>query len=313
MTDMARHAEGFGTGAVDMVAAQANFVAPSNCSVYAWNSQTPSSTPAWQWNLANCDSSLLYDSDRFIDISDDGSTVAFSAFVPSGAQSMPVLYVFDGQTGAVRFTKQLAPGAASGPVQMSETGAWIAWTQGDSVSVYDGQTGALRDSIQMGWNTPAQLTDSGVYAAFSGDDSGSVYQWDSTNSNYKQIFAITPPGGGTWYSVSAAVSSDGSGSADAELAAFAYYGPGALQARVLIVSMVTGAILSDYMSPINAQLQTNPTVRMDGNYAGVCLWGDNGDVPTAIVLQAGVNAPVFNYTTPGVSQRMGEHGSCGLP
>jgi hypothetical protein len=40
MVDMARHAISFGAGAVDVIAAQANFVPPSNCNVYAFNSET---------------------------------------------------------------------------------------------------------------------------------------------------------------------------------------------------------------------------------------------------------------------------------
>jgi hypothetical protein len=82
------------------------------------------------------------------------------------------------------------------------------------------------------------------------------------------------PTTGTWYSVSCAVSSDGSGAADAELAAFAWIDQAALTARVTIYSMVNGQLLSDWTSATNAQLQTTPTVRMDGNYAGVSLWGD---------------------------------------
>jgi len=48
MTVMARHAVGFGGNAVDTVAAEGNFVKPSNCSVYGWNSRT-TSTPVWSW------------------------------------------------------------------------------------------------------------------------------------------------------------------------------------------------------------------------------------------------------------------------
>ena len=298
MVDMARHAVGFGAGAVDTVAAQANFVSPSNCAVYAFSS-AGSAVPVWQWNLTNCDSSLLYDMDRFIDISDDGSTVAFSYFVPSGTQSVPMLTVFDGQTGAVRFTKALAAGAGTGPVQLSSQGAWVAWTQGDTVVVYSGTTGAIRDTVPMGWNTPAQLSDDGSFLAFSGDDTAHIYEWSAANSQYALKFALQPPGGGTWYSVSCSLSSDGSGAADAELVAFAFYSEGALSARVVIYSMVTGALMTDWTSTTNAKLQTNPTVRMDGNYAGVCLWGDNGEVPTAVVLAAGVSTPVFTYVTPG--------------
>lgn len=108
-----------------------------------------------------------------------------------------------------------------------------------------------------------------------------------------------PPGGGTWYATTAAISSDGSGVAEKELVTFGYITETALGARVMIYSMVTGALLTDYVSPVNAQLQTYPTVRMSGNYAGVCLWGDNDDVPTVILMSAKSAKPIFTYTTPG--------------
>ena len=63
--------------------------------------------------------------------------------------------------------------------------------------------------------------------------------------------------------------------------------------------MLSGALLTDFLTPINSKLQTNPTVRMDGAYTGVALWGDEGDVPTAVLLKAGSNDPVFNFTSPG--------------
>jgi hypothetical protein len=147
--DMARHADAVGVGKIDTVAAEAQFVPPSSCQVFGWSSLSSSSTPAWAINVTNCDSSLLYDDDRFIDISDDGSTVGFSGVVQKGAQSVPTLWVLDGQTGAVRFTKT-AP--TSGPVQLSENGTWVAWTQGDSVLVFNGITGAQRAQLNMGWN-----------------------------------------------------------------------------------------------------------------------------------------------------------------
>ena len=192
MVDMSRHAVSFGpAGYVDVVAAQANFVPPSNCNVFAFNSLS-TSTPIWQWNMSNCDSSLLYDSDRYIDISDDGSTVAFSAFLPEGTKSSPLLTVFDGQTGAVRYSKNLGTTGEGGPVQLSENGAWAAWTQGDSVVVYDGKTGAVRDTISMGWNTAAQLSDSGDFLAFGGDDIAHVYTWSAANSQYTSTYSFKP-------------------------------------------------------------------------------------------------------------------------
>lgn len=62
---MARHALGFGQNVtVDVVAAQANYAFPSDCSVYGWNSQT-SNVPIWSWTLPDCDAEL-YDSYRCV-------------------------------------------------------------------------------------------------------------------------------------------------------------------------------------------------------------------------------------------------------
>ncbi len=299
MVDMARHATTYGTGAVDTAAAVADFAGSSYCSVYAFNSLTGNGVPAWKWNMTNCESSLLYDSDRFIDISDDGSTLAFSGWTVVGKTATAQLWVWDAQTGKLRFNKNLGSAAdAGGPVQLSQNGTWVAWTSGDSVIILDATSGAVRDTIQMGWNTQAQISDSGDYIVFAGEDQASIYTWDATNKQYK--IAYNPSVTGTWYSISCAMSSDGSGAAEGELATFTWIDADALQARATIYSMVTGALITDYTTPKNAQLQTSPTVRMDGNYAGLALWGDNDDVPTCcVVLQANQNKPVFTYVTPG--------------
>lgn len=98
---------------------------------------------------------------------------------------------------------------------------------------------------------------------------------------------------------------------------------------VSIYSLVDGSVAADYTTPLNTQLQTSATVRMDRNYCGgaracitlCCLsvtrsrscapilpllqfavWGDTGlgdNVPTAVLLQAGASTPVFTYVTPG--------------
>ena len=274
---MARHADSFGVGNIDTIAAEAQFVPPSTCQVFAWSSLGGSSTPAWSVNVSNCDANLLYDDDRNVDISDDGSTAVFSGFLIQGKDYIPQLWVFSAQTGKLRYTKNLGATGAGGPVQLSENGTWVAWTTGDSVMVLDGLTGKVRDTVQMGWNCMAVLSDSGDYLAFAGQDVGKIYKWDATNSQYTLAYSPVPSGATQWYATSAAISSDGSGTAEAELVTFGYITQTALGARVIIYSMVTGAVMSDYTSPVNAQLQTYPTVRMSGNYAGVCLWGDSAD------------------------------------
>ena len=295
--DMARHADSFGVGAIDTVAAEAQFVPPSSCQIFGWDSTKGDGTPVWSINVTNCDSNLLYDDDRFIDISDDGSTVAFSGYVAQGASTIGTLWVIDGQSGAVRYSKTLDPKVApGGPVQTSENGTWVAWSTGNGVMVADGKTGAVRDTIGNS-GTQAEISDSGDFVAFASGDVY-IYSWDATNNQYKLAFQPVPSGG-PWYATSCAISSDGSGAADKELVTVGFISADALQARVLIYSMVTGAVVQDYLSPTNAQLQTYPTVRSSGDYSCVCLWGDQDDVPTAIVMSATAAKPVFTYVTPG--------------
>ena len=249
----------------------------------------------WTITVPLCFSSLLYDEDRYVDISDDGSTVAFSGALTTA--SISVLWIIDAQTGAIKFNVT-APANSGGPVMVSETGAVIAWTQGDSVAVINGTTGAVRDTVSMGWNTPAELSDDGNFLAFSGQDRAQIYTWSPATGKYALTYSVVPPGG-TWYSVSCSISSDGSGAVDKELASFAWITETALGARVTTYSMVDGSLRSDWSSAVNTQLQTTPTVRSDGVYTGVALWGDNDDQPTAVILKAGSNVPIFNYTTPG--------------
>ena len=144
----------------------------------------------------------------------------------------------------------------------------------------------------------AETSDSGDFVAWAGEDKGTIMKWDAVNLQYTLAFSITPPTG-EWYATSASISSDGSGAEESELVTYGWITANALQARVTIYSMVTGRLLTDYISPANTQLQTFPTVRMSGNYAGVSLWGDNDDVPTAIVLSATKPTPIFTYITPG--------------
>ena len=296
---MARHADSFGVGNIDTIAAEAQFVPPSTCQVFAWSSLGGSAVPSWSVNVSNCDANLLYDDDRNVDISDDGATAAFSGFLIQGKDYIPQLWVFSAQTGKLRFTKNLGATGQGGPVQLSENGTWVAWTTGDSVMIIDGLTGKVRDTVQMGWNCMAVLSDSGDFLAFAGDDVGKIYKWDAANNQYTLAYSPVPSGATQYYATSAAISSDGSGAAEAELVTFGYITQTALGARVIIYSMVTGAVLTDYVSPVNANLQTYPTVRMSGNYAGICLWGDNDDVPTAIVLSAKAAKPIFTFVTPG--------------
>lgn len=297
---MARHTEGVAAGAaLDTFALSTPPPGGDGCVLRAWSS-LGSGVPAWTFNRSSC-------SAYGFSVSDDGSAVVLSAGLDIGQPKLaPVVWLLDAQTGAPRWT--VGGNDASqfgGDVMISKGGAYIAYTRGDdTVEVLDGATGAVRgQAIPMGWNTVAQLSDSGDFLAFSGQDKASIYQWSAASGAYTLAYSVTPSGSSNaWYSESTAVSSDGSGSEGGELACFGYIGAGALSARVLIVSMATGAVLSDYTTPANTQLQTSTSLKMDGSYCGVALWGDRDDMPTAILLAAGNSTPAFTYTTPGSSE-----------
>ena len=55
--------------------------------------------------------------------------------------------------------------------------------------------------------------------------------------------------------------------------------------------------MTNYVTAKNTKLQENPTLRADGDYVGVALWGDAGELPTVVLLKA--NATLFSYATPG--------------
>ena len=296
---MARHTEGAATGAaLDTFALSSPPPGGDGCVLLAWSS-LGSGIPAWTFNKTSC-------SAYGFSVSDDGSAVVLSAGLDIGQPKLaPVVWLLDAQTGALKWT--VGGNDASqygGDVMISKGGAYIAYTRGDdTVEVLDGTTGAVRGpAIAMGWNTVAQLSDSGDFLAFSGQDKASIYQWSAANNAYALAYSVTPSGSSSaWYSESTAVSSDGTGSEGGELACFGFIGAGALSARVLIVSMVSGAVLSDFTTPANTQLQTSTSLKMDGAYCGVALWGDRDDVPTAVLLAAGNSTPAFSYTTPGSS------------
>ena len=300
MVDMSRHAVGFspapGASVVDTVGAGAFFVPPSGCTVYGWDSRA-SSTPKWSWHLDNCDASLLYDEYRNLDVSDDGTTAAFSAFIPDpngGQDATPSLHVFNAQTGAVLFdADQKVAGAGAGTVSVSKNGNYVSWSTANGLVVFSPR-GQVRDIIKGGG--PNELSDSGAYVVTCTENGGSLYTFNTATGKYGKNMTLSPPASPvspTWFCVDVAMSSDGSGKEDSELVSLAWISGDVLTARITTFSMVTGKLTVDWLSATNAKLQTNPTVRMDEQYVGVALWGDSDDVPTAVVLESGSNKPVF--------------------
>lgn len=303
--DMARHTDSIGVGAVDTVAAEANFVPPSSCNVYAFASTgaRANGVPAWNFSVPECDVGLLYDQNLMVDFSDDGSTVAFAAYA-NGTYSGKIVttarcYVFDGQTGRLRFTYDLGPTVApsDGGVSVSDTGAWVAYTNGAQVYVLDGTNGKLRDLVNLNYGIAAVISATGDYLAAASPSDGFVYTWNAAQSQYLLNKTLTP-GNGSWYPESLAISSFDT-TANGELVSFGWIDDTALQARITIHSMVTGELLTDFYTVANAKLQTVPTVRSDRDFTGAIFWGDSGDVPTCMLFKAGSSKPVYGYITPG--------------
>lgn len=294
LVDQARHAVSFPAGAsvVDTVGAVAYMGSELGCSVLGFDSRG-TSVPIWSWNLTGCNSYLLYDDDRYIDVSDDGTTAAFSATVPAGNSTSPLLVVFDAQTGAVRYQKTFPAGSGAGPVHVTANGKWVGWVGGPGLNIYDGTTGALRTTV-TGVGSNAKVSDDGSVVTDCTVEAAAIYAW--TGTKYAVNVTLMPPGSGQWFCTDSALSSDAS---IGNLVSFAWIDDGSLTARVTVYDIATDKFVVDWKSSTNTKLQTNPTVRADGIYTGVALWGDADDVPTAVVLAAGSSTPLFTYTTPG--------------
>ena len=61
----------------------------------------------------------------------------------------------------------------------------------------------------------------------------------------------------------------------------------------------SAALQGAWVSTTNPSLQENPTLRLDGDYIAVSLWGNDGDVPTVVLLKKDSDTPLFTYVTPG--------------
>jgi hypothetical protein len=182
---MARHSEAFGEGNVDTAVSESSD-ATSVCSVYGMVSfgGKASAVPRWNFSVPQCETYNLDDSDVTVDISDDGSTVAFAAVANetvSGAVVMtPHCYGLDAQTGELLFTHDLGADAGDGEsgVSLSATGAWLAYTFGSSIYVLEGRSGSPRGSpIPMKDALPAVVSDDGAWVVAAGGQGTSAFVW----------------------------------------------------------------------------------------------------------------------------------------
>lgn len=313
--DMARHSEVLGTSVVDTVV-QETFTGSDGfpaCAIYGLISNGAGATgvPVWNVTVNQCNTYTLDDSVIQVDISDDGSTVAWcgaaNETVGGKVYMTPRAWGLDAQTGKVLFMKDLginqAPAVSS--VSLSSTGAFLAYTYGTSVFVMDGRTGVTRANItQLDPSVPAAISDDGTYVVSGAPATMDVWAWTPSTHSYTMIHSLTPPSSETWYPTDFDFSDNvagapGSTAGDRSIAAVAWMDSTAMQIRSTMFNVSSGALLADYTSAKNAQYQNQAIVRLDGDLCAIASWGDRADIPTVIVLQAGSNTPVYTAITPG--------------
>lgn len=166
-------------------------------------------------------------------------------------------------------------------------------------------TGALRAEVQVPFFIAGAISDDGQYVAVQNFTHllGSepwVLQWSAGTGTYELLHRLALPPDGTEYDlwdISIPAGQPASYVALGWISAI----PSALALRVTAHDLASGALLTDWSAPRNAQLQNNPTLRTDGEYIGVGLWGGDAGAgaPTAVVLRAGRNDTVFSATSSG--------------
>lgn len=306
IADQARHAESAGL-TVDTFGA---VITSTGTTVYGFSS-TGSGVPAWQLPLPGCSSDTGGGTYTGIESSDSGNLVAF--FCPhSGGSGAPTarVYGINGQTGEA-WHYDLGPtvAAGQGQVQVTADGSWVLFVNEGgkptpntaTAYVLDGSTGQPRgqDNITIPFFITAAISDSGNYVATGDDGVVHVWEWAADVGAWSPAYDLTPPAAapGGWIPWDLQMSTG----TDAEELVIAGCISGDVRTvQVSAWSLVGGALRTNWVSQTNPSFQENPTVRADGPYIAVALWGDvGGDAPTTVLLVAGSNSTVMTATSPG--------------
>jgi len=299
---MARHAESNGL-AVDTFGA---VLAESGGATLYGFSSGGTGTPVWTLPLPGCSSDLGGGTYVGLESSDSGNLVAFFCVHTNGSAVTSRVYGVNGQTGAAWFA-DLGTGikAGQGQVQVTGDGGWVLLVNEGGVPtpntatawIFNGATGALRGNITIPFFITAAISDSGNYVAVGDDPVVHVWQWSAAAGAYAPAYDLTPPAGPKgWIPWDVQMTT---GPDAAELVIVGAISGDVLTVQVTAWALVGGAQTTNWVSATNARLQENPTVRADGAYIGVSLWGDAGELPTVVLLKSGAAAPVMTAVTPG--------------
>ena len=299
-------------GKVDTFAIQSGNGA---CTVLGFDGEG-SGAPAWSADLSGCSELAtggVGGTYTGLAASDDGRSLAVLGYgqdTPGGNLTARA-YLLSGQTGKLVWKYDLGVRERAGQGDISIGRDYVCFINEDSsptpnaaqLHVLGVATGALRAEVQVPFFIAGAITDDGEYVVVQNFThlKGSepwVMRWDAGANNYLLLHRLALPSDGTEYDLWD-IAIPGGPSSYVALGWISAI-PSALLLRVTAYDLATGALLTDWSAPPNAQLQNNPTIRCDDKYIGLGLWGGaSGEAPTAVVLTAGSNAALFNATTPG--------------
>lgn len=300
LVDSARHVDGASSNPVDTFAAECT----AGGATLLGFSSTGTGTPAWSTALPNCTSDGGGGTYNGLQASDDGASVAFLCHATTA-----IAYLLDGQSGAIKWKLDLGPGVklGQGSIEITNTGNFVLFVNEQGVPtpntamayIIDASTGILRGNITIPFFITAAVSDSGDYVVVGDESVAHVWLWSASAGAYAPAYDITPPSGPRGWIPWDVVMSTGSDAT--EMIVLGCIAGDVLSVQVSAYALVGGALLTSWVSPINTKLQENPTLRADGAYIGVSLWGDSGETgyPTVVLLKAGSNTPLFSYVTPG--------------
>ena len=275
--DMARHSIASSGTALPIdtfVLEVTDFGDLANCIIRGFASYGPSATgsPVWEHTIGQCEAGIWDGTSIMLLESDDAGAVvallvdaADNATAPTTAH----LEVYDGQTGALRFARDLnGLSASDGQIAVTPSGHWVLFMAADDAGGYlyvlNGTTGAIRGSapIRTSFQDVAISAD-GDTLAVGLAGSTEIYSW--TGSAYTASSPIPAPGGMIVMQVQFA----GAGATLAVVIAYAT--ETFLGARIQAVDATTLAVVTDWSAPTNAQLQNNVAMRTSGKYIGAAV------------------------------------------
>ena len=200
--DCARHQDDSGdkTSAVDTFSLLSEDNEYTGCTIQGSASNAGAgAAPRWNWTAPSCAAFLAQDQWRYIDASDDGSTLCAQLFEEGGGGvRYPVTHAFDAQTGKHLWARKLDASAGGYGVEVSDDGRWVVQGIDDSVKsvnrsaiVLSTADGSVRSRVAIYWNIPPAISGEGDFVVGGGSSNVMAYKWDASNSSY--VLLSTPP------------------------------------------------------------------------------------------------------------------------